>query len=265
MSVSRITIPYSFINVSSALGNNTFQYYIPTGSGGTQTAYLFLLPNEFYTLNDIQNQLWATMKTNGHYFYNTQGSYSQQTQFVGSISGTTLSVSQTASQSAQLSIGYVITYIPVGSTSVATASISAYGATAGTYTLSGSPTATTTIGMTAQNNSEISPIIIYPIQLSTNISLYTNQITSYTIPVSTNVISRFGAGFVPANGLNGQTTWAGGFPSGAYTGNACPYIVIPTTSASTTTIGNISGFSGGSLSFYKYWNSIYNNNFYRYR
>ena len=245
MGISQITLPYSFINVSSSLGNNTFQYYIPTGSGGSQTAYTVTLPNGFYTVSDIQNQLWATMKTNGHYYYNTQGVYSQQTQFVGSISGTTLTISQSVSQSVQLSIGYVISYIPVGSTSVTTAIVSSYGATAGTYTLSGSPTATTTIAMTAQNNSEINPNIIYPLSITTNTPLYTNQITSYTIPIANNVISVFGAGFFPANGQNGQPSWTGGYPSGSYTGNSTPYIVIPTTNSSTTTIGNILGFAGG--------------------
>ena len=247
MGISQITLPYSFINVSSALGNNTFQYYIPTGSGGTQTAYSVVLANGFYTVSDIQNQLWATMKTNGHYYYNTQGVYSQQTQFVGTITGgNTLQISQTVSQAVQLSIGYVITYIPVGSTTVASTIITGYNATAGTYSITSSSTNTTIVAMTAQNNNEINPTIIYPLSLSTNVPLYTNQITSYTIPVLNNVISVFGAGFFPANGQNGQPSWAGGYPSGAYTGNACPYVVIPTTSSSTTTIGNILGFIGGS-------------------
>ena len=166
MGVSQITMPYSMINVSSALGNNTFQYYIPTGSGGTQTAFTVLLPNGFYTLTDIQNQLWATMKSNGHYFYNTLGPYSQ--------------------------------FSP-------------------------------------------SPTIMYPLALNPNIHLYTNQITSYTIPTSTNIIATFGASYVQAS------SWSGGYPSGAYTGTSCPYLVIPTTNASTTTIGNILGFTGGSF------------------
>lgn len=169
MSISQITLPYSFINVSSALGNNTFQYYIPTGATGTQTAYTVLLADGFYTVKDIQNQLWATMKANGHYFYNITSPYSA-----------------------------------------------------------------------------VNPQIIYPLSISINITLYTTQIISYLIPLSANVASIFGTNFSPANGSNGTISWVGTYPAGTYAGNSCPYIVIPTTTISSSTIGNILGFVGGS-------------------
>ena len=54
--ISQITIPYSWYNVSSQLGNNTFQYYIPNSSN-VQTAYTVTLPNGFYGISDINNVL----------------------------------------------------------------------------------------------------------------------------------------------------------------------------------------------------------------
>jgi len=246
MTINQITIPYSWRNVSSALGNNTFQYYIPNSSN-VQTAYTVTLADGFYTLPDINTALQATMKTNGHYWYSTQGSYSQQIQFTGVISGTSPSqilTIDTAFAQVQLYIGYVISYIPVGSTSYSTAVITGYSATKNVYTLSAGSTNTTSIAITAQTNSEVSPTIIYPINLTSTPSLYTNTITSFTIPTSNNVVSVFGANFVQANGLNGQASWAGGYPT---SGNQYASLTFPTTTSTTQTIANIMGFSSAGL------------------
>jgi hypothetical protein len=244
IAVSQITIPYSWFNISSQYGNNTMSYYIPNSSN-VQTRYDLIIPNGFYTTTDLNNFLQSQLKNNGHYWYSTQGAtYSQQIQFVGSITGTTLQISQASSAQVQVYIGYVISYIPIGSTSYSTVTILSYNNTAGSYTLKESvPTATSNVAMTAQTNSEITPIIIYPLTIQTYTPQYTNQIISLTIPTAANIINIFGSNFVNGNGLNGTITWAGGYPT---SGTQCAYLVIPNTNINTTTIGNLLGFSSGS-------------------
>jgi len=67
--ISQITIPYSFGNVSAALGNNTFSYVMPT-SGTSSTTNVVVLPDGFYDLNAINTALYADLKSKGYYFYN---------------------------------------------------------------------------------------------------------------------------------------------------------------------------------------------------
>ena len=69
ISVSQITIPYRFGNVSAALGNNTFTYIMPT-SGTTATTNVIVLPDGFYDLNAINSALYADCRSKGYYFYN---------------------------------------------------------------------------------------------------------------------------------------------------------------------------------------------------
>ena len=65
IAINSVNIPYSWINVSSTLGNNTFSYYI----SGNATAYTVTLSNGFYLASDISNALQSAMKANGHYWY----------------------------------------------------------------------------------------------------------------------------------------------------------------------------------------------------
>lgn len=242
MTINQVTIPYSWRNVTATLGNNTFSYYIPNSSN-VQTAYTVSLPDGFYTINDIQSALQATMKTNGHYWYDTQASYSQQFQFTGVITGGNTLTIDTGFKQVQLNIGYVISYIPVGQTAYTTATVTALGNTSGVYTLSGA-TNTTSTGMVSQLGSEIIPSIIYPITLTSTPVLYTNTITSLTIPTVANIPSVFGSGWINANGLNGQPSWTGGYPT---SGNQYASLTFPTTTSTTTTIANILGFSSAGL------------------
>jgi hypothetical protein len=70
ISVSQITIPYSWRNITASLGNNTYQYVMPTGSGtGTTTYGPYTIPDGFYTITDLNNLIQAQFKTNGHYWY----------------------------------------------------------------------------------------------------------------------------------------------------------------------------------------------------
>ena len=242
MSINQVTIPYSWRNVSAALGNNTFSYYLPNSSN-VQTAYTVTLADGFYTITDIQSALQATMKTNGHYWYDTQAAYSQQFQFTGVITGANTLTIDAGYKQVQLNIGYVISYIPVGSTSYTTATVTALTATSGVYTVSGA-TNTISTGMVSQLGSEITPSIIYPITLTSSPVLYTNTITSQTIPTVTNIPSVFGAGWINANGQNGQPSWTGGYPT---SGNQYASLTFPTTTSTTQTIANILGFTSAGL------------------
>ena len=242
MSINQVTIPYSWRNVSAALGNNTFSYYLPNSSN-VQTAYTVTLADGFYTITDIQSALQATMKTNGHYWYDTQAAYSQQFQFTGVITGANTLTIDAGYKQVQLNIGYVISYIPVGSTSYTTATVTALTATSGVYTVSGA-TNTISTGMVSQLGSEITPSIIYPITLTSSPVLYTNTITSQTIPIVTSIPSVFGSGWINANGQNGQPSWTGGYPT---SGNQYASLTFPTTTSTTQTIANILGFTSAGL------------------
>ena len=240
--VSQIILPYSWINISSSLGNNTLTYYIPNSSN-IQIGYTLTLADGFYTVAQINSALQSLMRTNGHYWYNTQSAYSQQFQFTGVItSGNTLTIDAGFKQ-IQLNIGYVISYIPVGQTAYTTATVTALGSTSGVYTVSGA-TNTTTTAMVSQLGSEITPSIIYPITLTSSPVLYTNTITSQTIPIVTSIPSVFGSGWINANGQNGQPSWTGGYPT---SGNQYASLTFPTTTSTTQTIANILGFTSAGL------------------
>ena len=68
LSISQITIPYSWFNVSSVLGNNTFSYTIPTGS--SDTTVIVILGDRFYRISNLNNALNASLRQNNYYFYN---------------------------------------------------------------------------------------------------------------------------------------------------------------------------------------------------
>lgn len=243
MTINQITIPYSWRNVSSALGNNTFRYYLPD-STNTQQPYTVTLADGFYTVNDIQTALYAVMKTNGHYWYNTQANYNQQFQFTGQITGGNTLTLDAGYKQVQLQIGYVVQYVATGGTSYTSTIITSVAA-GGVYGITASSGNTAAgAGFIAQLGSEVAPDILYPITLASASVLYTNTITSLTIPTSANVPSVFGSGWAYSNGQNGQPNWTGGY---ATSGNQYCSLSFPTTSSTTTTIGNLLGFSSAGL------------------
>ena len=66
MAISQITIPYSWVNISSALGNNVLGYAIPQGSS---IQYFYTtLPDRFYDISALNLALQTLFKTNGHYW-----------------------------------------------------------------------------------------------------------------------------------------------------------------------------------------------------
>lgn len=235
ISVSQITIPYSFINVSSQLGNNTFTYSLPS-SANVQTANTVTLEDGFYTISDINTALHTTMKANGHYWYSNIGTYSTQFQFYGSISGTTLNLSGGISGSVALILGTVISGFGVSIGTTVTAQLSEY-----QYTVSPSQTVSAR-PMIGSQGSEIEPAIIYPISILENKTLYTSSIYSITIPVASDTQNKLGTGFLRAQGYESQKNWVNAYPT---VGTFCGFITIPTTTATTTTIGNLLGFTAG--------------------
>lgn len=316
MSISQITLPYSFRNITSTLGNNLFYYTIPCPSvalnsastistsgvlsdstSGLQIGSVISIPNAspsftasnsanlfyiisgssgawqlnqspsatttigatatsnqnifkvslsdgFYTITDLNNALNTTMKSNGHYWYSAQAQYQSQFQFSGTISGTTLTIASATSPTTQLYIGSVITGYNIANNTIISAQTGPY-----TYTISVSQTISTATPMTASTNNEITPQIIYPLSLQVNSVLYTNQLTSITIPIATQIASVLGLNFFQANGLNGQATWNGVYPTSA---NTAPQIIFPYTSAgvsqtsTSNLLGNVVGFQSGS-------------------
>ena len=74
MSISQVTIPYSWFNITSALGNNQFQYTLTQGTPGSLTTITktVTLLDGFYTQTDINAALQANLKSNGFYWY-TEG------------------------------------------------------------------------------------------------------------------------------------------------------------------------------------------------
>ncbi len=70
MCISQVTIPYSWINVSAALGNNVIGYVLPVGTTTTTLQYFsFILPDGFYTASQLNDYLHEYMLTKGHYWY----------------------------------------------------------------------------------------------------------------------------------------------------------------------------------------------------
>ena len=71
IAVHSISIYYSWCNISSALGNNTFSY--KWVNGGTETIKTIIIPNGLYEITDINNFLQFNFIQNGHYLINTLG------------------------------------------------------------------------------------------------------------------------------------------------------------------------------------------------
>jgi hypothetical protein len=235
ISLAQVTIPYSFINVSAQLGNNTFTYSLPS-SANVQTANTVTLQDGFYTIPDINTALHTTMKANGHYWYSNIGTYSSLFQFVGNISGTTLLISSATSGPVALVIGTLISGFGVTIGTTVTSQLSEY-----QYVVSISQTVSNR-PMIGSQGSEIDPSIIYPISILENPTLYTSSIYSITIPVASDTQNKLGSGYLRAQGYESQRTWLNGYTTG---GTFCGFITIPTTTSTTTTIGNLLGFTAG--------------------
>lgn len=88
MYLNSATIPYSWFNISANIGNNSFQYIMPTSLVATNTVTV-TIPDGFYTLSQIQDVLWASLKSNGYYFYNSSTTGTANPQIIYPITLTT--------------------------------------------------------------------------------------------------------------------------------------------------------------------------------
>lgn len=67
IALSQLIMPYSFFNITSLYGNNTFSYKV----GGVD--FPITIPDGFYSVSDIQGFFEFTMKANGHYLVDSDG------------------------------------------------------------------------------------------------------------------------------------------------------------------------------------------------
>jgi hypothetical protein len=71
LSLSSMTIPYSWFNVSTKYNNKQFGYIYPSFAGPIVT--VTTLPDGFYTVDDLNNYLHLLMLNNNHYLINDLG------------------------------------------------------------------------------------------------------------------------------------------------------------------------------------------------
>lgn len=71
ISVSSVSIYYSWFNISSALANNTFQYSWTTVA--TVNLFTITLPDGMYEISSLNSYLQSVMVSNGHYLVNSVG------------------------------------------------------------------------------------------------------------------------------------------------------------------------------------------------
>jgi len=114
--ISQITMPYSFGNVSAVLGNNTFSYVMPT-TGASVSTISVVLPDGFYDINALNQALYASLRANGFYFYNT--SVSTITPSTGSTSYPNIIYPISfASNYSQYTNSIILQYIPTSAPNV---------------------------------------------------------------------------------------------------------------------------------------------------
>ena len=72
--LSSAQIPYSIFNITAAYKNNAFTLQFPTGAAvGTYTAFNIVIPDGFYTINDLNSYLQQYCITNGLYLIDGNG------------------------------------------------------------------------------------------------------------------------------------------------------------------------------------------------
>jgi len=71
IAVSQIVLYYSWFNIASQYGNNTFSY--TWTSGATTTTYQIVIPDGLYQISDINDYIQWTMINNGTYLIDQSG------------------------------------------------------------------------------------------------------------------------------------------------------------------------------------------------
>jgi hypothetical protein len=85
IAIKQVTIPYSWYNISQYLGNNTFQYTMPTSGTSTNTVTV-TIPDGFYTISDLNNILQESLFANNYFFYNSSSSGASNPEIIYPIS-----------------------------------------------------------------------------------------------------------------------------------------------------------------------------------
>jgi len=73
ISLTNVTLPYSWFNISNQWANQTLSIYWVSGT--TITAYPITIPAGFYTTSDINNYIQQVCILNGLYLINASGQY----------------------------------------------------------------------------------------------------------------------------------------------------------------------------------------------
>lgn len=73
IALASLSIYYSWYNISSSLGNNTFTYVWTVGT--TDTTYTVTIPDGLWEISDINEYLQNEFITNGQYLINGDGDY----------------------------------------------------------------------------------------------------------------------------------------------------------------------------------------------
>ena len=73
ISISSLTIPYSWYNISSSYNNQKLSIVFPTGASTTTLS--ITIPAGFYTVPDIQNYIQNQCIANNYYLVNSSGQY----------------------------------------------------------------------------------------------------------------------------------------------------------------------------------------------
>jgi len=71
MALSSISVYYSWFNITSSLGNNTFSYTWVSGS--TTTNYTVTIPDGIYEISSLNSYLQFIFISNGHYLVDSNG------------------------------------------------------------------------------------------------------------------------------------------------------------------------------------------------
>lgn len=81
VAVNSISVNYSWVNISTALDNNKFQYQWYGHASGLET-HTITIPDGLYELNTINSYLQFEMVKNGNYLINAQGNYVYYIEFI---------------------------------------------------------------------------------------------------------------------------------------------------------------------------------------
>ena len=72
VALGNIYLFYSWFNITAQFGNNTFSYLWPNSAGGL-TSYLVVVPDGFYSIDDLNTYFEGVQLANGTYLYAGSG------------------------------------------------------------------------------------------------------------------------------------------------------------------------------------------------